>query len=97
MSSLPSPTFSFQGHTLRIKSDEQGEPLFHAGDLCAILGYVNPREAVRRHVYEEDVVKRDTLTAGGRQLVNFVREPSLDEVPYPVKMEPNLVVEFYSR
>jgi hypothetical protein len=23
--------------------------------------------------------------------------PTLDEVPYPVKMEPNLVVEFYSR
>ena len=27
----------------------------------------------------------------------FVRLPSLDEVPYPVQMEPNLVVEYYSR
>ena len=27
----------------------------------------------------------------------FVRVPTLDEVPYPVKMEPNLVAEFYSR
>ena len=27
----------------------------------------------------------------------FARVPTLDEVPYPVKMEPNLVVEFYSR
>ena len=27
----------------------------------------------------------------------FVRVPTLDEVPYPVIMEPNLVVEFYSR
>ena len=27
----------------------------------------------------------------------FVRAPSLDEVPYPVQMEPNLVVEYYSR
>jgi len=27
----------------------------------------------------------------------FVRVPALDEVPYPVVMEPNLVVEFYSR
>ncbi|RMD88304.1 MAG: 30S ribosomal protein S4 [Alphaproteobacteria bacterium] len=27
----------------------------------------------------------------------FVRVPTLDEVPYPVQMEPNLVVEFYSR
>jgi small subunit ribosomal protein S4 len=27
----------------------------------------------------------------------FVRGPKLEDVPYPVQMEPNLVVEFYSR
>ncbi len=27
----------------------------------------------------------------------FVRGPQLTDVPYPVKMEPNLVIEFYSR
>jgi small subunit ribosomal protein S4 len=27
----------------------------------------------------------------------YVRVPELNEVPYPVQMEPNLVVEFYSR
>ena len=27
----------------------------------------------------------------------FVRGPKLADVPYPVKMEPNLVIEFYSR
>ncbi len=27
----------------------------------------------------------------------FVRGPKLQDVPYPVQMEPNLVVEFYSR
>ncbi len=27
----------------------------------------------------------------------FLRIPSLEDVPYPVQMEPNLVVEFYSR
>jgi small subunit ribosomal protein S4 len=26
----------------------------------------------------------------------FIRTPELAEVPYPVKMEPNLVVEFYA-
>ncbi len=26
----------------------------------------------------------------------FVRAPELADVPYPVKMEPNLVVEFYA-
>jgi small subunit ribosomal protein S4 len=28
---------------------------------------------------------------------SFVRGPKLEDVPYPVQMEPNLVVEFYSR
>jgi small subunit ribosomal protein S4 len=27
----------------------------------------------------------------------FVRIPKLADVPYPVQMEPNLVIEFYSR
>jgi len=32
-----------------------------------------------------------------KMTANFVRVPKLAEVPYPVQMEPNLVVEFYSR
>jgi small subunit ribosomal protein S4 len=39
----------------------------------------------------------DYLAPDGAAKVTFTRVPSLDEVPYPVKMEPNLVVEFYSR
>jgi small subunit ribosomal protein S4 len=27
----------------------------------------------------------------------FIRAPKLEDVPYPVKMEPNLIIEFYSR
>ncbi|MFI4988952.1 MAG: 30S ribosomal protein S4, partial [Alphaproteobacteria bacterium] len=27
----------------------------------------------------------------------FIRGPKLADVPYPVQMEPNLVVEYYSR
>jgi len=29
--------------------------------------------------------------------IKFVRIPKLDEVPYPIVMEPNLVIEYYSR
>ena len=36
-------------------------------------------------------VSHDKLTA------SYVRVPALADVPYPVVMEPNLVVEFYSR
>jgi len=34
---------------------------------------------------------------GSRMKAKFVRVPAFADVPYPVKMEPNLVVEFYSR
>ena len=37
------------------------------------------------------------VSADGTDKATFVRVPTLDEVPYPVRMEPNLVVEFYSR
>ena len=33
----------------------------------------------------------------GKLTAKFTRTPKLNDVPYPVKMEPNLVVEFYSR
>ena len=39
----------------------------------------------------------DYVSTDGNDKVTFTRVPTLDEVPYPVKMEPNLVVEFYSR
>ena len=39
----------------------------------------------------------DYVAPDGTDKVTFTRIPTLDEVPYPVKMEPNLVVEFYSR
>jgi len=40
-----------------------------------------------------DYVEVDFNKMKGR----FVRGPKLADVPYPVRMEPNLVVEFYSR
>ena len=39
----------------------------------------------------------DYVAQEGNDSVTFSRVPTLDEVPYPVQMEPNLVVEFYSR
>jgi small subunit ribosomal protein S4 len=37
------------------------------------------------------------VAVDGNDKVTFARVPTIDEVPYPVRMEPNLVVEFYSR
>ena len=39
----------------------------------------------------------DYITVDGKGMAaTFVRAPELSEVPYPVKMEPNLVIEFYA-
>ena len=38
----------------------------------------------------------DYIESDGRHTAKFNRVPELAEVPYPVKMEPNLVVEFYA-
>ena len=32
-----------------------------------------------------------------KMTATYTRRPGLADVPYPVQMEPNLVVEFYSR
>ena len=44
---------------------------------------------------ERDVPDYIELDAKGLS-ARFIRAPELAEVPYPVKMEPNLVVEFYA-
>ena len=45
---------------------------------------------------ERDVPEYITFDSKGLK-AQFVRVPKLSDVPYPVQMEPNLVVEFYSR
>ena len=32
-----------------------------------------------------------------KMVATFVRQPGLSDVPYPVLMEPNLVIEFYAQ
>ncbi|RYD86265.1 MAG: 30S ribosomal protein S4, partial [Sphingobacteriales bacterium] len=44
-----------------------------------------------REVPDYVEVDHNKLTA------TYARVPALSDVPYPVQMEPNLVVEFYSR
>ena len=44
---------------------------------------------------ERDTPEYITVDAKG-MAATFVRAPDLAEVPYPVKMEPNLVIEFYA-
>ena len=45
---------------------------------------------------ERDVPEYITFDSKGLK-AEFVRVPKLQDVPYPVMMEPNLVIEYYSR
>lgn len=48
---------------------------FPATECARILGYSNPNDAVTRHC--KGGVKHDTLTAGGKQTINFIPEGDL--------------------
>ena len=63
---MPSPEvipFAFDAALVRVVLDDASEPWFVAKDVCEALGYSNARDAIAKHVDEEDVAKRDTLTA----------------------------------
>lgn len=66
--------FEFQGTTLTVIADANGDQEFEAASLCELLGYSNPWDAVKRHVKPEDLVKREALTPGGKQRKNFIKE-----------------------
>jgi len=84
---------SVNGRRLNIPS-----ALVKEGDVISVRDKAKDMElvAVAIQLPERDVpdyleVDHTKLTA------KFVRVPKLSDVPYPVRMEPNLVVEFYSR
>ncbi|WND02124.1 30S ribosomal protein S4 [Temperatibacter marinus] len=67
-----------------------------AGDVVEIREKSTgiPMVIAARDTAERDIPEYIALSGNK---ATFVRVPTLDEVPYPVVMEPNLVVEFYSR
>ena len=52
---------------IRIQTDENGEPLFCAKDVCNALGYKNQRDAIQRHVDDPCVVKHDVWVVTGKK------------------------------
>ena len=62
---------------IRTMSNEQGEPMFCAKDVCNALGYGNPQQAVRLHVENEDKGMLKISTPGGKQKSTFINESGL--------------------
>lgn len=69
-------SFTFENTNVRTIGTAE-LPLFVALDVCNILGYKNPKDAISRHVDEEDRIKADIDTKGGKQTVNCVNESGL--------------------
>lgn len=64
------------------------EPLFCAIDVCKALGYSNGRDAISKHVQEDDVAKCDTIDSIGRkQNTSFINESGLYSLIFGSKME----------
>lgn len=70
--------FNFESHSVRVVIDENGEPWFSANEMCGVLGYGNPRQAIESHVDADDVQKLDVIDSMGRnQLANHINESGL--------------------
>lgn len=63
------------------------EPWFVGKDVATGLGYGNPRDAINRHVDEEDkgVLKHDTL--GRSQELTIINEPGLYSLIFGSKLD----------
>ncbi|POY44822.1 BRO-N domain-containing protein, partial [Avibacterium paragallinarum] len=69
--------YSFKSNQVRVITDIHQEPWFCANDVCAILEYANPRQAVQKNCNPKGVSIRDTLTKGGKQEMVYINEPNL--------------------
>jgi small subunit ribosomal protein S4 len=69
-----------------------------AGDVIEIREKSRQLAAVMlaQQSAERDIPEYFSMEDNGCK-ATFVRIPKLEDVPYPVHMEPNLVIEFYSR
>lgn len=79
--------FNFESKEIRVV-EINNEPWFVASDLCAVLGFGNPWQAVESHVDLDDLQKLDAIDSLGRkQLVNHVNESGLYALIFGSKLE----------
>ncbi|MFK0290311.1 Bro-N domain-containing protein [Streptomyces sp. NPDC090442] len=78
--------FEFEAHEIRTLV-EGGDPWFVATDVARALGYVNPRDAIRKHVDEDDKGVAFCDTLGGRQRTATVNESGLYALIFGSKKE----------
>lgn len=70
-------TFDFNASTLRVLTDENGEPWFVAKDICDVLNYTNASKAISDHVDPEDKLNNESLSSLGQRGGWLVNESGL--------------------
>ncbi len=69
-----------------------------AGDVVEVRDKSRELQIVLEGVASQEREVPDYIDADHKSMkATYLREPKLLEVPYPVQMEPNQVIEFYSR
>lgn len=70
--------FDFRGATVRVLTDEQGEPWFVGKDVAKVLGYSDANKAVAMHVDNEDKKLNDkTSSSFGQRGATLINESGL--------------------
>ena len=79
--------FKFQSNEIRtLVIDSQ--PWFNANDVCEVLEYANPHDAIANHVYEDDLAKIEVIDYLGRpQKTNHINESGLYALIFGSKKE----------
>lgn len=68
--------YDFSGKTVRILTDDKGNPWWIATDVCRVLGLTNPREAISSlKEYEKSTVRISDGQGGPKR--NIITEPGL--------------------
>ena len=76
---------AFEGHNIRIITDQQGEPWFVAADIARALGYNDADQAIRRHC--KGVTKAPVETTGGMQRASIIPERDVYRLVMRSKLE----------
>jgi prophage antirepressor-like protein len=69
--------FDFNGHGVRVITNEENQVFFVAKDVCDVLNYSNSRDAIAKHCKKEGVAICDTPTESGIQQMTIINEGNL--------------------
>ncbi len=81
VSTITSPAtldvFSFNGAQIHLFADDNGETWFSARDVCAVLGYDNDSDAIKKYCRDKGIAKYDFAAEGNNQELTYINEGNL--------------------